>query len=346
MRRSAVSSVYGPSQVFMANTIRKCLCAEGEQPRFPRVSRWDSKELRVVGCVSIAKSHEHTAGEIPHLISSGAVGMHPVCWMMFPQHLQHIRWVTGDHRVLEKVASRRRETPQLCLECTDRQGPPQPTPLCTRLSRVLVARRPLHASPSRPRDGCTRLSTLVLKNATGCLRQTFTLSCFQTCHQTNRKVLWVQKDRPHRDRTPTACVAGRLSAFLQPRQRLPTLIVCIDDRLHQVVVSQETRLFRSTRARSDTNEQSAKAMTEDGGWWRRRAQPCDTVQLSMWAGVKSLHAELRVLLTFRSGLRNCPIAAGTDLTAWTSLPRWLPPRGRYLRLEVDGDSALILIGQT
>ena len=35
---------------------------------------WDSKELNIPGCVSIADSHEHTAGEVPHPISSRAVG--------------------------------------------------------------------------------------------------------------------------------------------------------------------------------------------------------------------------------------------------------------------------------
>ena len=35
--------------------------------KISRVTRWDSKELRMVGCVSIAESHEHTAGEVSHL---------------------------------------------------------------------------------------------------------------------------------------------------------------------------------------------------------------------------------------------------------------------------------------
>ena len=39
-----------------------------------RVSRWASKELRTPWRVSIADSHEHAAGEVPHLISSRAVG--------------------------------------------------------------------------------------------------------------------------------------------------------------------------------------------------------------------------------------------------------------------------------
>ena len=45
-------------------------------------------------CVSNADSHEHTVGEVPHLISSRAVGGPP-----------NGRW----HHVLEEEASRRRE---------------------------------------------------------------------------------------------------------------------------------------------------------------------------------------------------------------------------------------------
>ena len=58
----------------IANTIRMCLSTEGEQPRCPRVSRWDSKEMRIVVCVcQLRQSHEHIAGEVPHLLSSRAV---------------------------------------------------------------------------------------------------------------------------------------------------------------------------------------------------------------------------------------------------------------------------------
>ena len=51
-----------------------------------QVSRWASKELRMLWCVSIADSHEHAAGEVPHLISSRAVGR-PTCVQWFASEL-------------------------------------------------------------------------------------------------------------------------------------------------------------------------------------------------------------------------------------------------------------------
>ena len=75
------------SRVSMANTMRTCFCTEGERPRSSRVYR------------SIASSSPKSVHQfIDKLEWPG------------PRPPINIRWMTSGHRVLEEVASCRRET--------------------------------------------------------------------------------------------------------------------------------------------------------------------------------------------------------------------------------------------
>ena len=88
----------------IANMRSVSLSAEREQPRFSRVSRYivssNWKFGSTTECASnadsYADSYEHTAVEVPHLVSSRAVGM-PTCVGCFAR-------MTGGHHVLMVAA--------------------------------------------------------------------------------------------------------------------------------------------------------------------------------------------------------------------------------------------------
>ena len=79
--------------------MRMCFSAGGEQYRTLRRESDGMEELKMQWCIRITDGHEHTAGEVK---PSKAVGMPKGC-------AKPSGWI-GGHRVLEKMASRRRET--------------------------------------------------------------------------------------------------------------------------------------------------------------------------------------------------------------------------------------------
>ena len=67
-----------------------------------RLERDGMEELMMPGCVSIANCHEHTAGEVPHCISTGAVGRQTGCPMNCRQLVQQHQ--VDDSKVCDEVA--------------------------------------------------------------------------------------------------------------------------------------------------------------------------------------------------------------------------------------------------
>ena len=75
-----------------------------------------TEKLRMLGCISIADSHEHTASEVPHRLSSRTVG----------------RPTGQEYQVDDRWPSAAGDT-HLCLECSGSRRHPWPTK-CTRAS--------------------------------------------------------------------------------------------------------------------------------------------------------------------------------------------------------------------
>ena len=98
------------------------------------VKRWDSKELRMPGCVSIADSDEHTAEvALVNLLTIflPEVSEDPLGVARYIQQYQaDDRWPSRPRGGGQSPPS----NDQLRLECSDPHGPLRPTPMCTRLS--------------------------------------------------------------------------------------------------------------------------------------------------------------------------------------------------------------------